>query len=122
MFLWENNQYFPDMAKPNRAPTWQAGIWAFKSELKIRAYGPMPHYDFKSLLRGEEDIWYDFDKNPHIDIMPPYCCLHACWEDPIAAKKHAKMYVESGLIGAVDFPTEFAGQPAVREEWIRYED
>ncbi len=119
MFLWENNQYFPDMGHPNKAPTWQAGIWAWKPELGLRAWGAMPHYHFKN---GKADVMYDFTKEASIDLMPPYCRLHSCWEDPVAAKAHAKMYVESGLIKEVDFPTEFAGIPVEREDWIRYEE
>ncbi len=125
MFLWENNQYFPDMARPNNAPDWCAGLWAWNAhELKLRAFGwdEIPQFDFKNWLDGDADVMYDFDKHPHLDVMPPYCRLHACWEDPVAAKKHARMYVESGLIKSVDFPTEFAGQPAIRDKWIRYED
>ncbi|MCK5346821.1 MAG: hypothetical protein KAR20_25610, partial [Candidatus Heimdallarchaeota archaeon] len=119
MFLWENNQYFPDMGHPNKAPIWQAGIWAWKPELGLRAWGAMPHYHFKN---GEADVMYDFTKEASIDLMPPYCRLHSCWEDPVAAKAHAKMYVDSGLIKEVDFPTEFAGTPIEREDWIRYEE
>ena len=119
MFLWENNQYFPDMGKPNKAPTWQAGIWAWKPELGLRVWGDMPHYHFKN---GAADVMYDFTKEDTIDLMPPYCRLHSCWEDPIAAKKHARMYVESGLIASVDFPTEFAGTPIERDDWIRYNE
>ncbi len=122
MFLWENNQYFPEMARPNRAEHWCAGLWAWNARnLTLRAFGPMPHFDFKCLQDGDADVMYDFDKHSHHDVMPPYCRLHACWEDPVAAKKHARMYVESGLIDSVDFPTEFAGQPVIRDEWIRYE-
>jgi glycosyltransferase involved in cell wall biosynthesis len=122
MFLWENNQYFPDMARPNNARYWQAGVWAWKSELKLRTWGEMPHFHFKSLVYGEEDVMYDFSKEACVDIFPPYCRLHTCWEDPVATKAHAKMYRDSGLITEAYFPTPFAGIPVERDDWIRYEE
>lgn len=122
MFLWENNQYFPDMGKPNDARDWQPGVWAWRSELRLRTWGDMPHFHFKSLVYGERDVMYDFSHEACIDVFPPYCRLHTCWEDPVAAKAHAKMYRESGLINAVKFPTEFAGTPVERDDWIRYEE
>lgn len=120
VFLWENNQWFPEMGSQK--------YWAWRADLRIRAYGEIPHYSLKALAKGDwgigaDGIFFDFDKNDTIDLDLPYCRIHTVWESREKADKQAEVYIKSGIVPEdTRFPTEFAGEPAPRERWIKYED
>ncbi len=119
--LWGEKQYFPALAQPDGGG-WRGGIWAWRADKKLRAYGEPPHFMFKSLLNGDADIMVDFDKEPSVDLLPSYCRIHAVWEDIKIAREHVEMYRKSGLISNMLDPTAFAGYPLGLEEWMRYGD
>lgn len=117
VFVRENNLWFPEMVSQR--------YWAWNANLKLRAYGKSPHYSLKALAEGDwgigaDGIFFDFDKNDTIDLTFPYCRIHTAWETIEKTKRHEKMYRESGLDPICQLPTEFAGELAPREEWIRY--
>jgi glycosyltransferase involved in cell wall biosynthesis len=119
VFLWENNQWFPEMEAQK--------YWAWRADLGIRAYGERHGYMLKALAEGDwgigaDGIFFDFDKNDTIDLTFPYCRIHTTWETAEEAKSKEKKYRESGLDPYCQLPTKFAGEPAPREKWIRYEN
>jgi len=119
VFVWENNQWFPEMGAQR--------YWAWNANLRLRAYGGQLGYMLKALAGGNwgigaDGIFFDFDKNDTIDLTFPYCRIHTTWETAEKAKSKEKMYRESGLDPNCQLPTRFAGEPAPREKWIRYED
>jgi glycosyltransferase involved in cell wall biosynthesis len=117
--LWGKTQYFPKLSKPGGGD-WQGGIWAWKAEKKLRTYGDPPHFMFKSIVESDANVMVDFSKEPHVDLFPPYCRIHAVWENKELVGSHIEMYRESNLIAGMQPPEAWAGSPALLDEWIRY--
>lgn len=117
IFLWGTDKYFPDLSKPGGE--WQGGIWAWKAERMLRTYGDPPHFMFRTLLDGGSQTMIDFDKSDRVSVYPPYCRIHAVWEDLDRVAEHIKMYRDSQLIAGMHKPTTFGGKLSDLEEWIR---
>ena len=118
--LWGKDHYFQKLSKPGGGD-WQGGIWAWRAEKMLRTYGDPPHFMFKTLLNDSQEM-VDFEKVAHIDVFPPYCRIHAVWEDTDLAEAHFEMYRESGLIAGIQSPISWAGNLSALDEWIRYEE
>ena len=118
IFLWRDSQYFPSLSRSRGNGAWWPGIWAWKSETQMRVFGEPPHFQFT--LGNKKAA--DFNAKDCLDLLPPYCQIHANWINEEETNKHVEMYRSSGLIRGMRHPTDFGGAPVKRDEWMRYEN
>ena len=117
LYLWGNDQHFPDLAKPYDNHTrYGAGLWAWRGNQKLWANDAFPHFTF----RLGNTVIKDFAKDAAChDLMPPYCLLHCPWPTEQKVEEKLKFYRDSGLIPLMQHPLNFGGHLEPLPDWAK---
>ncbi len=112
IFLWGKDQYFPQMSAEEHG--WMQGLWAWRADIDLKIINKMPHYEFS--FDGKTPI--DINKQPHRNLLPPYCFMHYGWETPQKTQAHMDYYNKSGLIKNINHPLNYGGPLKPLQLWM----
>jgi hypothetical protein len=112
IFLWGRDKYFPKLSMEEYG--FQQGLWAFRADIGLKIIDKMPHFEFS--LDGKTSI--DINKQPHKNLLPPYCFMHYGWETPEKTNAHVEYYRKSGLIKNMVHPLDYGGPLKPLQEWM----
>jgi glycosyltransferase involved in cell wall biosynthesis len=121
LFLWKDNKYFPDLSCPYVKGQYEQGLWAWKADADLYAFGKMPHFQFerRDKITTKSDKGIDFEKVKTTRVLPPYCRLHHNWETEEITQDKLDYYTKSGLIPGMNHPLIGGGTLAPRPVWAR---
>jgi len=113
VFLWQNEQYFPNMSRSGN--DWAQGLWAWRANIGLKIINKMPHFEFS--FDGVTSI--DLNRlGREMRVQPPSCYLHFGWEDRAKTLEHAEYYRKSGLIPGMLDPLSIGGTLQPKETWM----
>jgi len=100
VYFWGETEIFPKLHAPNTS------LWAFRSDLKIRADESDPwHLTMRWLPHQNLTLLRPDAK--HVEF--PYCLLHFSWLTPEAAEEKVRWYRETGVQPTHRHPFHWAG-------------
>lgn len=111
VYLWGDDQHFPQMAQPAREGQWEPSLWAWRANTRLHFREDNPEHLQQPTMRPPDD--------KKLNLLPPYCLIHRPWPTKEIADQKVKFYRDSGQIPTMLHPLEFAGRLENRPDFAR---